>query len=116
MSSWNPTVDTTTVEFRTGDRSQGRTLAWVQSLPTTWANAPVTLVVHTNAMASYLRQMLCDVRPDLKLVRILVFSCERDCERLRGIRFDVDHAVWDYEGLTVEAKQLLRHLYGAQKR
>ena len=90
------------------DRRTGRTLAMVRALD---AKDRPALVVHTNQMASYLRRMLTDVRPDIQPpLHIYVVSRARDTDRLRGSRFVVDHALWDSPDVSTETKQLLRTL------
>lgn len=83
----------TTVEVST--RRAGRTHALVMALPA--ENTP-TVVVHSQAMADYVRQMAYELRHDLKHpIRVrIVNNDQRACDYLRGLDFVVDHAVLEH--------------------
>lgn len=90
------------------NRVTGRTLSMVRALD---AKDRPALIVHTNAMAQYLRRMLQEVRPDIDPpLHIFVVARARDTDRFRGLRFVVDHALWDSPDVSTEAKLLLRAL------
>lgn len=87
-------------------RGSGRTLAMVRALPV--EDTP-TVVVHTQAMADYVRDMARRERPDLRHpLRVRIVDRPRDVDYLRGADFVVDHAVWEH--VEQEARDLLRAL------
>lgn len=97
--------------FRCGDRGSGRTTRMIQAL------TPEVrfIVVHTRAMGDHIERLLWEHRRDLihnsvRRPHVLVVQSTRDIERLRGCVFAVDHAVWDTEMLSAEARDLLRAL------
>jgi hypothetical protein len=78
-------------------RGSGRTKAMVEGLPATGA----TVIVHTAALADYVRAMIWDLRgPDVaKACKVLsVGNVWRAMVALEGRPgpFAVDHAFWDY--------------------
>jgi hypothetical protein len=88
----------------TTQRGTGRTTRMLQALPI--ENTP-TVVVHTQAMADYVRNLAQRVRPDLKHpIRVRIVTDTRDCEYLRGLRFVVDHATLEHASPRV--RDLLR--------
>ncbi len=73
------------------NRGTGRTSRMLQSLPV--ENTP-TVVVHTQAMADYVRNLARQLRPDLRHpLRVRIVHDSRDCDYLRGLTFVVDHAM-----------------------
>lgn len=78
----------------------------LQGLPV--ENTP-TVVVHTQAMADYVRGLARELRPDLRHpIRVRIVHDSRDCDYLRGLQFVVDHAV--LEQASPELHSLLRAL------
>lgn len=74
----------------TTNRGSGRTSCMLQALPV--ENTP-TVVVHTQAMCDYVRNLARQLRPDLRHpIRVRIVTDTRDCDYLRGLRFVVDHA------------------------
>ena len=75
----------------TTGRGTGRTSRMLEALP---ADKPVTVVVHTQAMAEYVRNLAVKLRPDLKHpIRVRVVRDTCDCDYLRGCDYVVDHAM-----------------------
>lgn len=90
----------------TTNRGTGRTSRMLQSLPV--ENTP-TVVVHTQAMADYVRGLARQLRPDLRHpIRVRIVHDTRDCDYLRGLTFVVDHAM--LEQASPELHSLLRAL------
>lgn len=80
-----------------GGRNSGRTLRMVRELP----SGTRYIVVHDTQMKMYVERMLHDVRPDLTAEGhnrpfVIVVKSTRDCDRLRGCRFAVDHAMFEH--------------------
>lgn len=74
----------------------------LESLPV--ENTP-TVVVHTQAMCDYIRNLARRVRPDLRHpIRVRIVHDVRDCDYLRGLRFVVDHAT--LEQVSDEVRQM----------
>lgn len=72
-------------------RGAGRTTRMLQSLPV--ENTP-TVVVHSQNMADYVRNLARQLRPDLRHpIRVRIVRDIRDCDYLRGLRFVVDHGM-----------------------
>lgn len=93
------------------ERGTGRTFAMVKAL----TEDVRFIVVHTTAMKDYIERMLWDHRRDLihnsvRRPHVVVVQSMHDIDRLRGCVFEVDHAVWDTETLSQEARSLLRAL------
>lgn len=92
-----------------GGRRAGRTFAMVKNL-----TADVRfIVVHTAQMKDYVERMLWDVRRDLihnsvRRPHVVVVQSTRDCDRLRGQKIVVDHAVLEFA--SPEVHGLLRAL------
>ncbi len=85
-------------------RGTGRTSRMLQALPV--ENTP-TVVVHTQAMADYIRNLARKLRPDLRHpIRVRIVQDTRDCDYLRGLRFVVDHAT--LEQVSPRVRDLLR--------
>lgn len=104
------------VALTTG-RGTGRTRRMVEAL----TDETRTVVVDNPQLGLYVERMMRDLRPDLyrnpaTAPRVVVVRTTRDCDRLRGCLFEVDHAVWDCETLTGEARDLLAILYKTQRR
>lgn len=92
--------------FGTTQRGTGRTTRMLQALPV--ENTP-TVVVHTQAMADYVRGLAVRVRPDLKHpIRVRIVHDVRDCDYLRGVRFVADHAMLEHA--KPEVRQMLAAL------
>lgn len=71
-------------------------------------NTP-TVVVHTQVMADYVRNLARRVRPDLRHpIRVRIVHDIRDCDYLRGLRFVVDHAT--LERVDPEVRSMLATL------
>lgn len=72
------------------NRGTGRTSRMLEALPV--ENTP-TVVVHTQAMCDYVRNLARRLRPDLRHpIRVRIVRDARDCDYLRGVDFVVDHA------------------------
>lgn len=78
----------------TTNRGTGRTSRMLMSLPPASSNVTVTVVVHTQEMADYVRRLARQLQPDdLKHpIRVRIVRSTRDCDYLRGCDFVVDHA------------------------
>lgn len=77
--------------FKDEARGTGRTSRMLMRLPAD--NVPMTVVVHSQAMADYVRSLAAHLRPDLKHpIRVRIVHDTRDCEYLRGCNYVVDHA------------------------
>lgn len=88
------------------ERGTGRTSRMLQSLPV--ENTP-TVVVHTQAMADYVRNLARQLRPDLRHpIRVRIVRDTRDCDYLRGLQFVVDHAM--FEHASADVRMMLRAL------
>lgn len=91
----------------TTNRGTGRTTRMLQSLPA--GRSPVTVVVHTQAMADYVRNLARQLRPDLRHpIRVCIVKVARDCEYLRGCDYVVDHAT--LEQASAEVRHMLAML------
>lgn len=76
------------------NRGTGRTSRMLEALPV--ENTP-TVVVHTQALCDYVRNLAHHLRPDLRHpIRVRIVRDMRDCDYLRGLTFVVDHATLDY--------------------
>lgn len=84
------------------NRGTGRTSRMLQALPV--ENTP-TVVVHTQEMCDYVRNLARQLRPDLRHpIRVRIVRDARDCYYLRGLRFVVDHAA--LERASAEVRQM----------
>lgn len=94
------------LNIETGGRRVGRTAAMLQALPV--ENTP-TVVVHTQALCDYVRNLARQLRPDLRHpIRVRIVRDTRDCDYLRGLRFVVDHAT--LEEASTEVRQMFAML------
>lgn len=88
------------------ERGTGRTTRMLMQLPV--ENTP-TVVVHTQALCDYVRNLARQLRPDLRHpIRVRIVRDARDCDHLRGLRFVVDHATLEQAG--AEVRQLFAML------
>lgn len=93
-------------------RGSGRTTRMIQAL------TPDVrfIIVHTRAMGDHIERLLWEHRRDLihnsvRRPHVFVVRSTWDVDRLRGCAFEVDHEVWDFEGMPREARDLLHALY-----
>lgn len=90
------------VDATCGWRRTGKTTRMLEALP---VERTPTVVVHTQAMADYVRRLAAHVRPDLKHpIRVRIVQTVHDCDYLRGAPFVVDHATLEH--VSPEVRQM----------